>query len=142
MWLPLGSRMKASVGEASSGAKRVRRMSLMDVGAFSAWMGLCSSVAVPEQPSPLMLFHQHGSCHLGGLQTEATYVSDRCGAGLVKGIFEGLCQAMKPKTKTSIAPALTASASRGLRPPAEDSNIRVERTWTVFEKPHRSSWRG
>jgi hypothetical protein len=43
------------------------------------------------------------------------------GFGRAKGIFEGLCHAMKPKMKTMAAPALTASANSGLRPPAADS---------------------
>jgi hypothetical protein len=53
----------------------------------------------------------------------ATYVSDMCGGLRVNGIVEGLCQAMMPKMKTITAPALTASANSGFRPPAAVSNI-------------------
>jgi hypothetical protein len=53
----------------------------------------------------------------------------------VKGILEGLCQAMNPKMKTIIAPALTASVNSGLRPPATESNTMLTGSQDCLRKP-------
>lgn len=58
-----------------------------------------------------------------------------CGGWRVKGILEGLCQAMNPKMKISIAPALTASVNNGLRPPATESNTILTGTRDCLRKP-------
>jgi hypothetical protein len=53
----------------------------------------------------------------------------------VKGILEGLCQAMNPKMKTIIAPALTASVNSGLRPPATESSTMLTGSQNCLRKP-------
>lgn len=121
MWLPLGSRMKGSVGDAFSGAYNMRMISLIDNDVFSSVIGLWitisrCSLGPREQPQCTRALRRLPS-HVS--RDDQTYISWFGVPVYVNGMREGLCQAINPKMKIKTHPALTESVNRGLRPPTD-----------------------